>query len=168
MEETNWEWTDINLIHVDNQNPNKMTKQEQESLRQNLLKFGWNMPIITDMAYLVADGEQKLVVAKELGWTKVPVLRKGLTDPERRLIRQSMNKLRGEHDPEMDAEEFKRLLSEIQMEDVSKLTGISEQEIIGIMNRVANETQPKPHEVDQLYAQEVTCPKCGYAFKKAQ
>ena len=86
MEQTNWEWVDINLIKTDGNNPNVMNKASKEALKRNILKFGFNMPIITDMSYLIADGEQKLIVAIEMGLDKVPVLRKKLTDNQRRII----------------------------------------------------------------------------------
>lgn len=170
MVEENWEWVEVGLLKLDNDNPNSMTREEQKALRANIEKYGWNMPIITDMNYLVADGEQKLSVAKQMGLLKVPILRKELSDIDRRIIRQSMNKLRGSHNPVLDAEEFKKILSEFEMEKLSGLTGISEQEIIGLLNVLNREELPKisdPNLVEKLYVQEVTCPNCNFVFKKA-
>ena len=76
MKQDNWEWVDINLIKTDGENPNVMNKTQKEALKANMIKYGWNMPILTDMAYLLADGEQKLIIAKEMGWNTVPILRK--------------------------------------------------------------------------------------------
>ena len=70
------EWVDIDKIKTDSENPNRMNKTEKEALRKNLETFGWNMPIITDLNYLIADGEQKLTVAKEMGLKTVPILKK--------------------------------------------------------------------------------------------
>jgi len=168
MEKTNWEWVDINKLKIDNENPNRMTKQEKLALWTNIVKFGWNMPIITDMSYLIADGEQKYIVAKEHGAKEVPVLRKKITDIERRIIRQSMNKLRGTHDEGLDENEYKMILSQISMEEFVGFTAISEQNILNVLNKQMNDAEniKKVNEVDKLYTQEVTCPKCGHVFKK--
>jgi DNA repair exonuclease SbcCD ATPase subunit len=168
MEEVNWEWTDINLIKIDGDNPNRMSKQERDALRNNLTKYGWNMPIITDMNLLIADGEQKLAVAREIGLTRVPVLKKELSDTDRRIIRQSMNKLHGTHEEGLDIEEFKRILPEVGMEDLTGLIGVGEQEIMNLLNQIHKEEKEGTDKVSQLYAQEVTCPKCGHKFQKAK
>ena len=139
MKEENWEWVDISLLKVDGLNPNHMNKNERISLKANLTKYGWNMPIITDIDYLIADGEQKWEVAKEMGLKKVPILKKELSDTDRRIIRQSMNKLRGTHDTEMDADEFKKILENTDIEDFTSLTSQSEQDIMNILNSVEKE-----------------------------
>lgn len=168
MKETNWEWVDINLLKIDGVNPNFMSKSERESLKNNLTKFGWNMPIITDLDYLIADGEQKWEVAKEMEYKRVPVLRKKLTDTERRLIRQSMNKLRGTHNPELDAEEFKKILTKTDMEEITTLIGVNEQEILNTINYAEknNEAKETAEKVEKLGSLRVKCPKCGTEFEK--
>lgn len=168
IETMNIEWTELTKLKTDQQNPNSMNAKQKEALKKNIQKFGWNMPIITDMNYLIADGEQKLIVAKELGLNKVPVLRKDLTDTERRIIRQSMNKLRGQHSLELDAAEFKKILEQINIEDFNGLTAISEQDILSTLSSLEKEDKEIIGQVDKLYVQEVTCPKCGFKFKKEE
>ncbi len=169
MKETNWEWVDINLLKTDGVNPNSMTKQERASLRSNLEKYGWNMPIITDMDYLIADGEQKWEVAKDdMKLKKVPILRKKLSDTDRRIIRQSMNKLRGAHDPDLDADELKKILANAEMEDLTNLITSSEQEILNIINAAEKDEKglKGAEEVDKLGKLMIKCPKCQHRFQK--
>jgi ParB-like chromosome segregation protein Spo0J len=56
---------DINLLLVDEKNPNRMSKQQKEALKINLLRFGFIVPIITNKDYLVADGQHRLEAANE-------------------------------------------------------------------------------------------------------
>ncbi len=73
-----------------------------------------NRARITNKDLLVADGEHRLRAAKELGMKRVSVVRLPLGEVDRRMIRQVMNKLRGEHDLFLDAEEYYRIVSEDQ------------------------------------------------------
>jgi ParB-like chromosome segregation protein Spo0J len=164
--EQTWEWVDINLLKIDLQNPNSMSADEKKALWQNIQRFGWNMPIVTDMKYLIADGQQKLEVAKEHGLSKVPVLRKNITDVERRILRQSMNKLRGTHDEVQDAEEFKRILESVSVEEFTGLTAISEQEVINLLQQLEKDDTPETNKVDTLYKVQVECPNCHFKFEK--
>ncbi len=165
--EENWIWVGIELLKTDKNNPNKMSNDELEALKRNIQRFGWNMPIIVNKDYLIADGEQKLQAAKELQLKKVPILMKDITEAERLLIRQSMNKLRGKHDPDLDALEFKRILEDTDMEELVNLTGITEQNILNTIE--ANElgtTNDDAEEVSKLGKHVIECPKCHHKFKR--
>lgn len=162
----NWEWVDPKTLKLDGKNPNKITKSMKESLKENMLKFGWNMPIITDMNLIVADGEQKLIIALEENWNIVPILKKELSVSQRKLIRQSMNKIRGVHDAEMDAAEFKLILKSFEMEELTKLTGIDEQEILNTLEKTERDNAEEVSKVDKLYNIEIECPFCHKKWKK--
>ena len=166
----NIEWIDINLLKTDNCNPNRMSGKERNALRKNIEKFGFNMPIITDMKYLIADGEQKLDVAKEMGLQKVTVLRKDITENDRKILRQGMNKIRGEHDVVLDGEQFKEILKETDMEELTALIAVDEQDILNSIYRTDNsDVQEKAtDEVKKLYSHVVECPKCHHKFKKEE
>ena len=164
--EENWEYVEIEKLKIDNNNPNQMSNTQLEALKKNIQKFGWNMPIITDMEYLIADGEQKLQAAKELQLKRVPILRKKLTNAQRLIVRQSMNKLRGKHDIDLDAAEFKRILEKTDMEEFTSLVGLGEQEVLNTLERTDREEKEVAEEVDQLGSLTITCPKCHHVFKK--
>ena len=88
------------------------SKRQFNALKESIKRYGFVVPIITNKDLLVADGEHRLKAAKELGLKQLSVVRLPVDDVDRRLIRQVMNKIRGEHDLFMDAEEYYRLVSE--------------------------------------------------------
>jgi len=87
----------VSDIKTDGQNPNKMSKDQLERLKTSIKKWGFIVPIITNKDFLIADGEQRYTAAKALGMTEVSVIRLPVEDVDRRLVRQVLNKLKGEH-----------------------------------------------------------------------
>jgi len=106
------ELVDVELLRVDGQNPNVQSRRQFKALKESIKRYGFVVPIVTNRDLLVADGEHRLKAAKELGMKKVSVVKLPVNDVDRRLIRQVMNKIRGEHDLFLDAEEYYRLVSE--------------------------------------------------------
>ena len=101
---------DLREIKRDQQNPNVMTKRKKQRVWKSLSEFGWVFPIVTDLNGLLADGEQRVDVCLEHGEFYGPVLKLDIKDVDRRLLRQVLNKLRGEHDLVLDALEFERII----------------------------------------------------------
>jgi ABC-type transport system involved in cytochrome c biogenesis ATPase subunit/GNAT superfamily N-acetyltransferase len=106
------ELVDVGKLCVDGQNPNVQSKRQFKALKESIKRYGFVVPIVTNRDLLVADGEHRLKAAKELGMKQVSVVRLPVDDVDRRLLRQVMNKIRGEHDLFLDAEEYYRLVSE--------------------------------------------------------
>jgi ParB-like chromosome segregation protein Spo0J len=104
------ELIDVERLQLDGDNPNKMKKGQLKALRDSIVKWGFIVPIITNRDLLVADGEQRITVAKKLGMKQVPVVRLDVEDVDRHLLRQVLNKLKGQHVPELDQEEFIRII----------------------------------------------------------
>ena len=96
------ELVEIGKLKTDGNNPNRMTEVELIALKANIKKYGFIVPIITNRDLLIADGEQRLVAAKELGMEKVPVLQLDIEEVDRRTLRQVLNKLKGTHDIGLD------------------------------------------------------------------
>jgi ABC-type transport system involved in cytochrome c biogenesis ATPase subunit/N-acetylglutamate synthase-like GNAT family acetyltransferase len=101
----------VNQLKVDNENPNRLSPRRFEALKKSIQRYGFVVPIITNRDLLVADGEHRLKAAIALGMKQVSVVRLPVDEVDRRLIRQVMNKLRGEHDLFLDAEEYYRIVS---------------------------------------------------------
>lgn len=105
------EFVPVEALKIDNENPNRLSPRRFEALKKSIQRFGFVVPIITNRDLLVADGEHRLKAAKALEMKQVSVVRLPVDEVDRRLIRQVMNKLRGEHDLFMDAEEYYRIVS---------------------------------------------------------
>jgi ParB-like chromosome segregation protein Spo0J len=86
---------DIRLLSADLQNPNRTTIKQQEQIWRSLQKYGWAYPIITNKNGVYADGEQRAEVCKQHNEFWVPILRLPVSDVDRRMLRQILNKLRG-------------------------------------------------------------------------
>jgi len=106
------ELVDVCSLRVDGKNPNVMSRRQFESLRKSIQRWGFVVPIITNRDLLVADGEHRLDAARSLGMKQVSVIRLPVDEVDRRMIRQVMNKIRGEHDLFLDAEEYLQIVSE--------------------------------------------------------
>src|SRR4030067_2611398 len=117
------ELVDVELLRVDQENPNKMGPRRVEALKKSIQRYGFVVPIITNRDLLVADGQHRLEAAKALGMKQVSVVRLPVDEVDRRLIRQVMNKLRGEHDLFLDAEEYYRIVSGDQRDLLKALVG---------------------------------------------
>ena len=105
------ELIDVDRLTVDGRNPNRLGPRRFEALKKSILRWGFVVPIITNKDLLVADGEHRLRAAKALGMKQVSVVRLPVDEVDRRLIRQVMNKIRGEHDLFLDAEEYFQIVS---------------------------------------------------------
>ncbi|MDD4979571.1 MAG: hypothetical protein PHI29_13175 [Gallionella sp.] len=117
---------DLRLLKSDGHNPNKMTDKQKEATWHSLEKFGWLVPIITNSEGCLADGEQRVDVCTSHGLFFGPVLRRKITDVDRELIRQVLNKLKGTHDKLLDAESFKRIRDADGAADLKALLNISD------------------------------------------
>jgi ABC-type lipoprotein export system ATPase subunit/GNAT superfamily N-acetyltransferase len=117
------EFVSVEALKVDNENPNRMPRRKLEALKKSIQRYGFVVPIITNKDLLVADGEHRLMAAKALGMKQVSVVRLPVDEVDRRLIRQVMNKLRGEHDLFMDAEEYYRIVSGDKRDLLKALVG---------------------------------------------
>jgi DNA modification methylase len=119
-----------------------MTKEQLERLATSFKKYGDIVPIITNKDLLIADGEQRWTVAKSLGMTQVSVIRLPVEDVDRRLLRQVLNKLRGEHELLLDAEEFEAIIDLGRKDDLKYLLDLTD----GKLERYLNELHPPKDE----------------------
>jgi hypothetical protein len=101
---------DLRLLRCDDNNPNKMTCKQKDQVWRSLQKYGWTYPIITNKDGVFADGEQRAEVCKNHNEFFAPVLRLPVSDVERRVLRQILNKLKCKHNKELDGAEYKRIL----------------------------------------------------------
>jgi hypothetical protein len=112
---------DIRLLTGDENNPNRTTIKQQEQIWKSLQKYGWAYPIITNRDGVYADGEQRAEICKQHGEFFAPVLRLPVSDVDRRMLRQILNKLKGKHNKELDSAEYIRILQQGEKEDLKAL-----------------------------------------------
>lgn len=149
-------------------NPNKMRKDQIEALKKSINKFGELQPIIVDQNNMVIDGHQRIEAYKQLNKVQIPIIRVNLEkESDKLILSQLLNKLKGQHVPELDAAEYKRILSNAEMEDLTSLTAISEQEILNAIENAERDSNDA-EEVDKLGHLLIKCPFCKKQFKKSE
>ena len=125
----------INTLTTDGEevNPNYLSPQQMDALRQSMEQFGYLQPIIIDHdtdpdgKHMVCDGFHRLQVYKEFGMAEIPAYTIQFKDnSERKLLRQIMNKLHGEHEPQKDLVELQQLIEAGYSESLQQLLQINE------------------------------------------
>lgn len=125
----------VSSLSFDQQNPNKMSDSQFSALKENISRFGFNVPVLVDLNNIVADGEHRVKAAIELGMEKIPVIVLPVSETERKILRQVMNKLKGRHDAQLDIEEYKRIF-ESSADDFRSLMGYNSGELDNIRRLV--------------------------------
>lgn len=159
----------IETLSVDGDNPNTMSDELFSVLVDRMRTRGWIAgPIITTTDGMIVDGEHRWRAADDIGLTEVPVKQFELTDGERRLLRQELNKIRGEHDSDRDESEFERIIETQHDEELTDLLD-SRNEFDDIEHLIDTETpdfEPveETEQPDLDDVNHVECPDCGHEF----
>jgi hypothetical protein len=112
---------DIRLLTADQNNPNRTTIKQQEQIWRSLQKYGWTYPILTNKDGVLVDGEQRQSICLNHEEFFAPVLRLPVSDVDRRMLRQILNKLKGKHNSELDNEEYIRIMQAGEKDDLKAL-----------------------------------------------
>ena len=166
IENHSLEYLDIESLVFDPDNPNTLTNEQMSSLARSFKRFGYLAPIIVDQDNRIADGEHRALVYKQMGLQTIPAYKLSLKDDvERRILRQVMNKLHGEHELTKDTQEIIKILESGKLTDLSELLA-QEQKSFQYMIDQFNESQNKV--LDALSEQDIEtnhkCPQCGYEW----
>jgi len=168
----------IEKVKPNNYNPNSMTPTEYNNLMFGLRKYSQVVPILVRKSdkedeYIIVDGEHRWKAAKEIGLSEVPVKRYTLTDSERRLLRQELNKIRGTHDYQDDRMELDNLLDAGYDDEITELLeGRDEAEEFDDLldgtpdfDAIDADEQPALDESEDAEGDNtVRCPDCGNTF----
>jgi DNA methylase/ParB/Sulfiredoxin domain len=113
----------IDKLQFDSTNPNKPTKEQIAAIKKSFQRFGYLVPIVVNESYQIGDGEHRALIYKELGIKEIPayIVAKINDDIERRLLRQTMNKLHGLHENIMDANELVLIFQNDRLPDLMEL-----------------------------------------------
>lgn len=98
-----------------------MTIKQKDQVWSSLEKYGWTYPIITNKDGVFADGEQRAQVCMGHGEFFAPVLRLPVSDVDRRMLRQILNKLKGKHSRELDDAEYVRIMEAGEKDGLKEL-----------------------------------------------
>lgn len=124
------EIVDPETLTTDGDNPNEQSDEMFGLLCENMRQKGWlGNHIVADTDGLIADGEHRWRAAQEIGLEEVPVKFYDIDDAERRLWRQELNKISGEHDKKRDALEYQELLDAGKSDDVDDLVNATGEDL---------------------------------------
>jgi len=158
----------LSNITSDEENPNIMIEEQKDSLWHSLKEFGWAYPILTNEKGLLADGEQRHTVAKDHKEKYAPILRIKLSELKRRLMRQVMNKLKGEHNIYKDALEFKKIIALDGEDNLKRMINLSDAHLAKYLREIkrAEDEMTIPEDFEEIKEQDTLneCPKCGYSW----
>jgi ParB-like chromosome segregation protein Spo0J len=121
---------DVDLLKPDPANPNEMTDKEISALNESFERWGYLVPVVVDQNGVIADGEHRWTVYKQHHQKQIPAIQFEMTDSERRLLRQTMNKLKGKHERLKDAEELKILYEDNKLGELASLIATSEERLL--------------------------------------
>lgn len=135
VEEINISKIAVSKISFDETNPNILTKEQMKSLKLVMEKFGFLAPVILNKDLQVIDGEHRVRVYQELGKKTIPAYVIDVNTINKKMLRQLMNKLRGEHDKQKDADEFKLIFEAGKLNEFSNLLATQTEDFQAILER---------------------------------
>ena len=121
---------DIDKIKIDSTNPNVMNDDEMKALQKTMDKFGYLAPVILDKKYKVVDGEHRVKIYERLGKKTIPAYVIDVDKYDQKILRQVMNKLRGEHDILKDSKEFNILEKANRLDDLAGFLAKDEKDFL--------------------------------------
>jgi len=125
----------LSKIKYDKSNPNVMTDDQLKGLKKVFTTFKRNVaPIIVNAKYKIIDGEHRVKVYHQLEQDTIPGFVIDLKDAtDEKMLRQVMNKLRGEHDFIKDANDFKSILAANKLGNLASFLAQPKQSLIEII-----------------------------------
>ncbi|HEY5274949.1 MAG TPA: ParB N-terminal domain-containing protein, partial [Coriobacteriia bacterium] len=125
----------IDDLRPDPANPRRISEDELNALERSLRQFGFVQPVLARREdRTVIGGHQRLVAARRLGLTSVPVTWLDISVQQARLLGLALNKISGSWDDALLA----RLLADLQATpDVDlSLSGFGEDEIGDLLRKL--------------------------------
>src|SRR5664280_2762678 len=137
----------IDLLRPDPAIPRRIGEEELESLTRSLRQFGFVQPVLARKEDgVVIGGHQRLLAARRLGLTTVPVTYLDLSIEQAHLLNLALNKISGSWDEQLLA----RLLADLEAHpevDVS-LSGFGENEVRDLLRSL--ETREKKERAEDF------------------
>jgi len=138
----------IDHLRPDPANPRRIGEEELDALERSLRQFGFVQPVLARREDgVVIGGHQRLVAARRLGLTSVPVTWLDVSAEQARLLGLALNKISGSWDDALLA----RLLADLgAVPDLDlSLSGFGEDEIKDLLRRLeTRERRERPEAFD--------------------
>jgi len=100
----------IDRLHPDPANPRRISEDELESLTRSMRQWGVVQPVLARREdSVVIGGHQRLVAARRVGLTEIPVIWLDITQEQARLLNLALNRISGSWDEQLLA----RLLADL-------------------------------------------------------
>src|SRR5664280_1006984 len=131
----NVEEISIDELRLDPANPRRISEDELDALERSLRQFGFVQPVLARREdRTVIGGHQRLVAARRLGLTTVPVTWLDISVEQARVLGLALNKISGSWDEQLLA----RLLADLQAVPELDLTlsGFAEDEIGDLLRKL--------------------------------
>ena len=171
----------IQDIKFDDTNPNVLSTAQMDALKKVIKKFGYLAPVILNKDLKVVDGEHRVRVYDKLGKKAIPAYVINVKEVDKKMLRQLMNKLRGEHDKKKDADEFKEIFEAGKLKQFAELMAEDEQAFQQSLKKnfdiefhndelmlpaKPTKAQSKPGEIYQLGRHRIMCGDCTKSHGK--
>jgi DNA modification methylase len=137
----------LDVLRPDPVNPRRIGEDELDALERSLRQFGFVQPVLARREdRTVIGGHQRLVAARRLGLTTVPVTWLDISTEQARLLGLALNKISGSWDEALLA----RLLADLQATPDLDLTlsGFGEDEVKDLLRSL--ETREKREQVESF------------------
>lgn len=130
------EWVDRELLKPNDYNPNKVSRDNLELLKQSILTNGWTLPIVVRPDYTIIDGFHRWTVSGEEPLRtmldgKVPVVKVAHSDQSEDIYGTvTHNRARGTHLLEPMKAIVKRLMDDGKsVQEIGKQLGMKPEEV---------------------------------------
>ena len=131
---------DINLVHPNPYNPNKMDDRTYKLTLKSIEEDGLMGEIIVredpdkPNEFIIIDGVHRWKAARELGYGTIKIEVKAKDTPEAMISTLRLNKARGENDPIKEAEVIHELHKTYSTEEIEEKLGYTKEEQEGLEN----------------------------------
>ena len=140
MKNTDIQEVDINLVHANLYNPNKMDSRTYKLTLKSIEEDGLIGAILVrehpdkPNEFMIIDGEHRWRAAKELGYKKIKIEFAAKDTPEAMISTLRLNKTRGENDPIKEAEVIHEIHKTYSTEEIEDKLGYTKEEQQGLEN----------------------------------
>jgi len=154
-----WELITIKVedVRPDPDNPNIVTNRQLTAMKESMKRYGFLVPIIITKDNLIIDGEHRWKIYKEFNRETIPAYKIDVSDSDRRILRQIMNKIKGTHDPNRDIIELKKILEDFDDIEVKRMLALESKDLENLRKKIQKEDSEGQIPENTLFEVVVTC-----------